>query len=108
MVEQVLAFSGLSAGYASRRVLSDVVLDIERCEWCSLLGPNASGKSTLLFCATGQLQPSAGTVHLSGYSLLIEPQLAKRHFGYAHAPDRLPALLTGLQCLEVYAAAHDL
>ena len=33
---------------------------------------------------------------------------AKRRLGFGCAPERLPALLTGRQCLEVYAAAKSL
>jgi ABC-2 type transport system ATP-binding protein len=36
------------------------------------------------------------------------PEKAKRLLGYAHPPEQLPGLLTGRQCLEIYAAAHDL
>jgi ABC-2 type transport system ATP-binding protein len=108
MNEFLLSIRDLSAGYGSRPVISNIDLTIRRGEWFSLLGPNATGKSTLLYCATGQLAPIAGVVHLSGHNLSTAPQAAKRHVGYAHAPDRLPGLLTGLQCLEVYAAARQL
>ena len=43
-----------------------------------------------------------------GESIVTAPQRAKRLLGFAHAPDRLPGLLTGRQCLEVYAAARGL
>jgi ABC-2 type transport system ATP-binding protein len=108
VAESLLAIRGLAAGYGSRQVISDINLTIERGEWFSLLGPNATGKSTLLYCATGQLMPVAGEVHINGHNLATEPELAKLHLGYAHAPDRLPGLLTGLQCLEVHASARQL
>ena len=108
MTEPVLSVRDLSAGYGSRQVLANINLTIGRGEWFSLLGPNATGKSTLLYCVTGQLAPLAGAVHLGGHSMDMAPQLAKLHLGYAHAPDRLPALLTGRQCLEIYAAARQL
>ncbi|HVW67507.1 MAG TPA: hypothetical protein VHB68_00970, partial [Steroidobacteraceae bacterium] len=43
-----------------------------------------------------------------GASLLTDPLGAKRAMGYACAPEVLPPLLTGRQCLEIYAAALGL
>lgn len=106
MPEPILRVEKLSAGYGARHVLSSVSLNIALGEWFSLLGPNAVGKTTLLYCVSDQLPPSEGAVWLGGHNLASEPQLAKQHLGYAHAPDQLPALLTGRQCLEVYAAAR--
>jgi ABC-2 type transport system ATP-binding protein len=108
MTEAVLQISGLCAAYGKRRVLTGVDLSLARGEWISLLGPNGSGKSTLLHCVSGQLIPAAGDVYIGGESIVTAPQRAKRLLGYAHAPDRLPGLLTGWQCLEVYAAARHL
>jgi ABC-2 type transport system ATP-binding protein len=108
MTNAVLEIRGLVAGYGRQRVLTGVDLTIARGEWYSLLGPNGCGKSTLLYCVSGQLTPVAGTVLIGGESLLTAPRRTKRLLGYAHAPDRLPGLLTGRQCLEVYAAARDL
>jgi ABC-2 type transport system ATP-binding protein len=108
MTEPVLAIRNLTANYGAKRVLAVIDLSIVRGEWFTLLGPNGSGKTTLLRCVSGQLTPAAGTVQIGGQSVLNAPRRAKRLLGYAHPPERLPGLLTGRQCLEVYAAAHDL
>ncbi|HWK49357.1 MAG TPA: AAA family ATPase, partial [Steroidobacter sp.] len=41
-------------------------------------------------------------------SVITDTLAAKRHLGYACAPEQLPGLLTGRQCLEVYAQAKGL
>jgi ABC-2 type transport system ATP-binding protein len=51
---------------------------------------------------------TSGAVVVCGRSLREDPTGAKGKLGYACAPERLPALLTGRQCLEVYAAAKGL
>jgi ABC-2 type transport system ATP-binding protein len=104
----VLEVRGLHAGYGKRVVLSGVDLDIARGEWLALLGPNASGKTTLLHCIAGMLIPSAGGISICGHSLRQEAMTAKRQLGFGCAPERLPDILTGRQCLEVYAAAKGL
>lgn len=98
----------LHASYDRHAVLIDVNLTVSRGEWVSLLGPNASGKSTLLHCVAGMMVPKSGQVVICGRSLRDDPQGAKEKFGFACAPERLPGLLTGRQCLEIYAAAKGL
>lgn len=104
----ILQVSGLSAGYGAGEVLHEVTLEIGVGQWYALLGPNGSGKSTLLYAVVGSLRPHAGRIEIDGVSLAAEASRAKRMLGYACAPERLPGLLTGRQCLEVYAAAKGL
>jgi ABC-2 type transport system ATP-binding protein len=104
----VLQVRSLHAGYAKLVVLSGIDLEISRGEWLALLGPNASGKTTLLHCIAGMLVPSAGSISICGRSLRQDAMGAKAQLGFGCAPERLPGLLTGRQCLEVYAAAKGL
>ena len=104
----VLTLEGVAAGYGKKTVITRVDFTVARGEWFALLGPNGSGKTTLLHCAAGLHEPSAGNITLAGHSLTQSPREAKRALGYACAPERLPTLLTGRQCLEIYAAAKDL
>jgi ABC-2 type transport system ATP-binding protein len=104
----VLHVRSLHAGYGKLAVLSGVDLEISRGEWLALLGPNASGKTTLLHCIAGMLVPSAGSISICGHALRQDALAAKGQLGFGCAPERLPDLLTGRQCLEVYAAAKNL
>jgi ABC-2 type transport system ATP-binding protein len=103
-----LNLAGIAAGYDKKTVIRHVDITVSRGEWFALLGPNGSGKTTLLHCAAGLYAPSAGEVTIAGHSLKQAPREARRRLGFACAPDRLPSLLTGRQCLEIYAAAKDL
>lgn len=103
-----LSVERLHAGYDKHRVLIDVSLAVGRGEWVALLGPNASGKTTLLHCVVGMMTPASGTIAVCGHSLRDSPASAKSKLGFACAPERLPGLLTGRQCLEIYAAAKGL
>ena len=49
--------------------LKGVNMQIEDGEFCFLVGPSGSGKSTIIKMITGELKPTAGTVHVNGYSL---------------------------------------
>src|SRR5215471_17352388 len=104
----VLETENLRARYGHHEVLNGVTLRVDRGEWFCLLGPNGVGKSTLLHCIVGRLEPTSGSVRISGQPLATAPAAAKARLGYACAPDQLPELLTGRQCLEVYALAKEL
>jgi ABC-2 type transport system ATP-binding protein len=108
MSSAALEVRNLTARYATADVLADVSLRVQAGEWFCILGPNGVGKSTLLQCVAGRMTPAHGEVHIRGCSLKDAPLDAKRRLGHACAPDELPALLTGRQCLEVYASAKGL
>lgn len=57
---------GLGFGYREKPVLSDITFEVERGSLCGLLGPNASGKTTLLKCMNGILTPLQGEVIAAG------------------------------------------
>ncbi len=103
-----LTVQHLHAGYEKHRVLIDVNLTVARGEWVALLGPNASGKTTLLHCVVGTIAAESGAIQVCGHPVRDDPGGARSKLGFACAPERLPALLTGRQCLEVYAAAKGL
>lgn len=104
----LLQVRNLSARYGDHVVLTEVALTLERGEWFCLLGPNGVGKSTLLHCVAGRLPAAAGQVRIEGQSINMQAREAKRVLGYACAPEQLPGLLTGRQCLEVYASSKEL
>jgi ABC-2 type transport system ATP-binding protein len=104
----VLDARDVHARYGRRHVLTGVTLTVTRGEWFCLLGPNGVGKSTLLQCIAGGITPAAGDLFVCGHSVLREPANAKRKLGFACAPDQLPGLLTGRQCLDVYAMTKSL
>ncbi|MEZ6192760.1 MAG: ABC transporter ATP-binding protein [Phycisphaerales bacterium] len=70
----VAAVRDLSFGYLPGvPVIRSVTAELRRGRVCALIGPNASGKSTLLKLLLGQLTPWAGEVELAGRSVLSVP-----------------------------------
>lgn len=65
-IEPVLYVRDLSFDYGHRSVLHDITFSVERGTICALLGPNASGKTTLLKCIDGVFAPKDGSVHVEG------------------------------------------
>ena len=61
------------------KALNGVSMQIEDGEFCFLVGPSGSGKSTIIKLITGELRPTAGSVHVNGYSL---ERIRKREVPY--------------------------
>jgi len=67
--EAILSLRGLCVSYEGAPVLIGVDLDVPRGSLYGLIGPNASGKSTLLRAASGVLRASDGRIAISGIDL---------------------------------------
>jgi iron complex transport system ATP-binding protein len=65
----ILEAENISVDYGSRRVVSDVSVEVDRGEILAILGPNGAGKSTFLRCLNGALLPSTGSITLDGRNL---------------------------------------
>lgn len=68
MPESVLTAKNFSAGYG-RALFSPAELSLAQGNLVSLVGPNGTGKSTILRCFAGLLEPRTGTVFLDGKPL---------------------------------------
>jgi len=62
----VIGAVNLSAGYGGTQVLSGVNLSVGAGEFVAVIGPNASGKTTLLKTLASLLKPLSGVVYLDG------------------------------------------
>jgi iron complex transport system ATP-binding protein len=60
----LLSLERIRFSYRRHAVLRDVSLTVSPGEVVSLVGPNGTGKSTLLKCVNKILHPSQGTIHL--------------------------------------------
>ena len=66
-MDAVLELKNITKKYGSKVALDDVSLSVPKGSIVGLLGPNGSGKTTMLKLATGLLQPTKGEIFACGF-----------------------------------------
>jgi ABC-2 type transport system ATP-binding protein len=98
----------LSRSYGRLVALAGLSLTVAAGECVALIGANGSGKSTAVRTIAGLLEPSQGTVRVSGFDPHREPEAEQARAALALVPDS-PLLyddLTVRQHLELVTLSH--
>ncbi|MFI5383179.1 MAG: ATP-binding cassette domain-containing protein [Methanosarcina thermophila] len=64
----MIEVKNLSKFYGSTKAVDNVSLSVRRGELFGLLGPNGSGKTTMIKMLTGQIKPTSGSLRVHGRS----------------------------------------
>ena len=97
-----VSVTGLRKTFGRLHVLQGVTLALEPGRVTALVGPNASGKSTLIKCILGLVRPDGGQVTVLGARVGADPHY-RRMIGYMPQTASFPDNLTGHEVLELLA-----
>jgi len=83
MNDVVLETRGLVKEFGGLRAVNSLDFTLRRGELRCVIGPNGAGKSTLFKLLTGQLKPTAGTIHFKGLDVtrLLPHEIARAGIG---------------------------
>jgi ABC-2 type transport system ATP-binding protein len=68
-MEKVLEIKGLTKTYKNGRGIRDIGFEVSKGDIYGFLGPNGSGKTTVIKIITGLIRPDAGEVRIFGHDL---------------------------------------
>jgi len=104
-VSALLKLSGINTYYGEIHILESLELEVGEGELVSLLGGNASGKSTTLKTILGLVRPRSGTVEFAGEDVTERSTSYRIERGMAIVPEnrRLFGPMTVLENLEMGA-----
>jgi len=78
----VIVADQLTKWYGPRLAVDCVSLEVEAGEIMGLLGPNGSGKTTILRILAGYLRPSGGVARIAGLDVVEDALAARARVGY--------------------------
>src|SRR5438128_407451 len=102
-MSSVIVVDQLTKWYGARLAVDRVSLEVRAGEVLGLLGPNGSGKPTILRILTGYLRPSSGTVSVAGLDISDDALAVKRRVGYVPENAPLYDLMRVREFLELMA-----
>ena len=96
----MIRIENLSKNFGKLAVLQQINLTIEQARCIGLIGPNASGKTTLIKTILGLVIPDEGTIHVNGHSIEGEWKY-REHIGYMPQIGRYPDHMTIEQLFQI-------
>jgi len=104
----VIAVRGLTKRFGGRTVVDNVDLSVQQGRICGFLGPNGSGKTTVLRMICGLIIPDAGGGEVLGLDLRSQRGAIKAQIGYMTQKFGLFSDLTIAENLEFIARVYGL
>ncbi|MGG6229331.1 gliding motility-associated ABC transporter ATP-binding subunit GldA [Tenacibaculum sp. SDUM215027] len=86
-----IELTSITKTYGAQKAVNNISFSAEKGEIVGFLGPNGAGKSTTMKILTGFIQPSEGTVLVSGVDVITNPIEAQKNIGYL--PEHNPLYL---------------
>ncbi|HEX9655753.1 MAG TPA: ABC transporter ATP-binding protein [Bacteroidota bacterium] len=81
-LDTVIETNGLTRTFGSLTAVETLSLSIGRGEMFGIVGPDGSGKTTMIRMLCGILAPSAGSASVLGFDVVREADRIKREIGY--------------------------
>ena len=100
----MLEIKNLTKTFDELKAVDDVSVTIKKGEIFSLIGPNGSGKTTIIKVIAGLLQPTGGKVVVYGSNISEDPIKSKSQIGYIPDEPTVWASMTGEEFLHFTGA----
>lgn len=96
---RILSVANVRKAFGGLVAVNDVSFDVRQGELVGLIGPNGSGKTTMLNLISGALRPNFGTIALAGEDISAKPAHVIARLGVART-FQLVRILPSMTALE--------
>jgi ABC-2 type transport system ATP-binding protein len=103
-----ISVSGLRKAFGTTVVLDGIDLIVAEGTVFSLLGPNGSGKTTIVRILSTLIPPDRGSIRVAGHDLAADPDGIRAAIGVTGQFSAVDNLLTGAENLKLMADLHHL
>jgi ABC-2 type transport system ATP-binding protein len=107
-MKNVIEAQDLSKAYGDVQAVDHVTLSVKEGALFGLLGPNGSGKTTMIRMLTGQMKPTGGTATVLGLDAVLDPVGVRARVGIIPEQETPPSFLTAIEYLEFVAAVRKI
>ncbi len=104
----MLQVKKLSKKFNKNEAVKNVSFEVKEGEIFSLIGPNGSGKTTIIKIIAGLLQPATGSVEVEGFDVTREPVRTKIATGYIPDEPAIWPAMTGEEFLHLSGALYHI
>lgn len=99
-MEEVITAINLAKNYGDLVAVNSINLTVQKGSLFGLLGPNGSGKTTMIKMLTGQIYPTSGNAKILGVDVREDPVEVRRRVGIIPEQESPPSFLTIIEYLE--------
>ncbi|MCK9306336.1 MAG: ABC transporter ATP-binding protein [Methanoculleus sp.] len=107
-MQQMIEADGLTKDYGSVTAVSGISFCVAEGELFGLLGPNGSGKTTMIRMLTGQIPPTSGSARVMGLDVADDPIGVRKLVGIIPEQETPPSFLTAEEYLHFVASIRHL
>lgn len=107
-MDAMITTNGLTRTFGSTVAVDHVSLSVPKGELYGLLGPNGSGKTTMIRMLTGQIRPTEGSAEVLGLDPEKDPVEVRARVGIIPEQETPPSFLTAEEYLRFVGSVRKI
>jgi len=104
----IIQTTNLMKVYGDVTAVNNITLSVEKGALFGLLGPNGSGKTTMIKILTGQIRQTSGSAQVLGREVITDPIGVRQQVGIIPEQETPPSFLTAIEYLDMVGSLRNL